>query len=192
VFSLVEQAIILEDGCLPHSTFSRIYEELLAKYRDDEHIMMISGDDFQCGHIRTNYSYFFSRYTCAWGGASWRRDWQYHDVNMTDWPLIRDGGWLGDALGDRLTVARWTKAFDIAYNGRVDTWNHQWLFACWIQSGPTIQPNINLVSNISFTSVATHTLSSSPIANLPAYAMTFPLKHAPYTICDTRADQFTE
>jgi len=191
-FSLVEQAIILEDDCVPHSTFFRFCDELLSRYRDDERVMMISGDNFQFGRRRTDFSYFFSRYTCAWGWASWRRAWQHYDINMTNWPMIRDGGWLEDVLGDKRAAARWTKAFDIAYNGRINTWDHQWLFTCWVQTGLVVQPNVNLVSNIGFTSAATHTVSSSPVAHLPTYAIDFPLQHPPYVICDTLADQLTE
>lgn len=62
VFANVEEAIILEDDCLPHPSFFRFCEELLRRYRDDERVMMISGDNFQFGKKRTDYSYYFSKY----------------------------------------------------------------------------------------------------------------------------------
>ena len=46
VFEQVEEAIILEDDCVPHPTFFRFCEELLEHYRDDERVMHISGDNF--------------------------------------------------------------------------------------------------------------------------------------------------
>ncbi len=46
-FEQVEEAIILEDDCLPHPTFFRFMQELLEKYRHDDRIGAISGDDFQ-------------------------------------------------------------------------------------------------------------------------------------------------
>ena len=52
-FEHVEEGIILEDDCLPHPTFFRFCEELLNKYRDDERIGQISGDNFQFGKKRT-------------------------------------------------------------------------------------------------------------------------------------------
>ena len=67
VFEQVEEAIILEDDCLPHPTFFRYCQELLEKYRDDEHIMMISGNNFQFGRKRNEYSYYFSHYSHIWG-----------------------------------------------------------------------------------------------------------------------------
>jgi hypothetical protein len=45
----VEEGIILEDDCLPHPDFFRFCEELLDYYRDNERIMEITGDNFQCG-----------------------------------------------------------------------------------------------------------------------------------------------
>ena len=54
VFEQVPEAIILEDDCLPHPTFFRFCEELLERYRDDQRVGMISGDNFQFGHVRTD------------------------------------------------------------------------------------------------------------------------------------------
>ena len=41
VFSEVEEAIILEDDCLPHSSFFQFCEELLSYYRHNERIWTI-------------------------------------------------------------------------------------------------------------------------------------------------------
>ena len=47
VFSIVEEAIILEDDCVPHPTFYRFCEKLLEKYRDDKRIMTICGTNIK-------------------------------------------------------------------------------------------------------------------------------------------------
>src|SRR3954453_1153033 len=79
VFGEAPEAIILEDDCLPHPSFFRYCAELLERYRDDERVMMISGDNFQGGRRRTPDSYYFSRYVHSWGWATWRRAWQHFD-----------------------------------------------------------------------------------------------------------------
>jgi hypothetical protein len=94
VFSLCDRAIVLEDDCLPDPSFFRFCDELLDRYRDDERVMAISGDNFQLGRRRTRYSYYLSRYNHCWGWATWRRGWQHYDHRMQLWPLVRDGGWL--------------------------------------------------------------------------------------------------
>jgi hypothetical protein len=192
VFETVEETIVLEDDCLPHSTFFRFCEELLDRYRDDERIMAISGDNYQFGRQRTRYSYYFSRYPHCWGWATWRRAWRHYDGEMELWPVVRDGGWLEDILGNERAIAYWTRIFDKTHNGDINSWAYAWTFACWIQSGLTILPAVNLVSNIGFGLNATHTRSSSRIANLGTHQMDFPFLHSPFVLRDARADELTQ
>ena len=191
VFEQVEEAIILEDDCLPHPTFFRFCEELLERYRHDNGIMAISGDNFQWGRKRTNYSYYFSRYNHIWGWATWRRAWQVYDLEMKRWPEIRDSNWLNDILQDSKAVNYWSKIFQGVYEG-FNTWDYPWTFACWIHNGLTILPNVNLVSNIGFGAEATHTKSVTKFANMPTEEMSFPLQHPPFIIRDTQSDEITE
>jgi hypothetical protein len=191
IFNTVEEAIILEDDCLPHPTFFRYCQELLAYYRDDKRVMHISGDNFQFGNKRTKDSYYFSHYSHVWGWASWRRAWQNYDVEMKLWPTIKDDNWLTDILKDKESILYWENIFQSAYEGKIDTWDYQWLFACWLQSGLSILPNVNLVSNIGFGIEATHTIGKSELANIPAEAMDFPLQRPLFTLRNTQADAVT-
>ena len=61
VFEQVEEAIILEDDCLPDLSFFRYCDELLERYRSDTRIMFISGDNFQFGRKSNTDSYYFSK-----------------------------------------------------------------------------------------------------------------------------------
>jgi hypothetical protein len=193
VFNTVEEAIILEDDCLPHPTFFRFCQELLNHYRDDTRIMAISGDNFQFGRRRTQDSYYFSRYNHCWGWASWRRAWQYYDVEMKLWPIVKQGNWLKDILQNETSAKNWTEPFQQVYENLIDTWDYQLTFACWVQSGLSILPNFNLVSNIGFGREATHTTNNqSQFSNIPVEAMEFPLIHPKFVIRDYLADRKTE
>lgn len=192
VFDTVERAIILEDDCLPHPTFFSFCEELLHYYKDDERVMHISGDNFQFGHKRTNHSYYFSRYNHVWGWASWRRAWQYYDVELKLWETINEEDWLTDILGNQKIAHSWEQIFQAVYDGKIDTWDYQWLFACWLQSGLSILPNHNLISNIGFGTGATHTTAVSEFANMPIEAMEFPLRHPKFVLRNTQADQLSQ
>ncbi|MDW7726675.1 MAG: hypothetical protein SCH70_06100 [Candidatus Methanoperedens sp.] len=192
VFDTVEEAIILEDDCLPHPTFFRFCEELLDKYRDDKRIAMISGNNFQFGRKRTEYSYYFSRYPHIWGWASWRRAWENYDVDMKLWPEIRDGGWLQDLLGAKISVWYWKNRFENVYKGKIDTWDYQWTFACWMQSALTIIPDVNLVSNIGFDMKAVHTKDKDKFAEMEIEPMSDPILHPDYILRDSKADFFVE
>lgn len=192
-FNNVEEAIILEDDCLPHPTFFPFCEELLDHYRDDKRIMSIAGVNLQLGRKRTEDSYYFSRFSNCWGWATWRRAWQYYDVDMKLWPQLRESGFLKNLLANPQSVKVWDSAFQVSYDGTVNNWFFRWLFTCWVQNGLGIIPEKNLISNIGFGSQATHTSEEdSTYSNMPTEAMTFPLRHPNHTIPNFVADQFTQ
>ena len=192
-FENEKEGIILEDDCLPSQSFLWFCEELLEKYRDDERVMVISGDNFDFGRKQTEYSYYFSRYIHTWGWASWRRTWKLYDVNMSLWPEVRDHGGLAGILGRKKTVRYWGGIFERVYRGTIDTWDYQLWFACCTQNGLCIIPNQNLISNIGFGSSATHTCEIyHKLAYLPVKAIQIPLQHPPYVIPNTMADNFIQ
>jgi hypothetical protein len=190
VFSEVEEAIILEDDCLPAPSFFYFCQTLLERYRDDERVMHISGDNFQSGQSRTEYSYYFSKYTHIWGWASWRRAWKYYDVDMKTWLEYKNSNLLQSVFDDPYEQKYWINILDQAFNNGIDTWDYQWIYACWSQSGLSILPNSNLVSNIGFRSDATHTVFESRYAKLPTTDISS-LRHPPFIIRNTDADIYT-
>jgi hypothetical protein len=178
VFQQVPEAIILEDDCVPDETFFQFCEEMLERYRSDECVGMISGDNFQFGQTYTEDSYYFSRYTHIWGWATWQDRWvDHYDVNMTKWPKIRDTGELRSFIDDKKEATMWTAIFEKVYQGKIDTWDYQWLLANWTGNRLCILPRVNLISNIGFNADATHTIGVSDLANLPRLPLSFPLKH---------------
>jgi hypothetical protein len=187
VFEQVETAIVLEDDCLPHPSFFPFCEQLLARYADDERVMMVGGVSLE-PYRRLDTSYSFSHYMLVWGWATWRRAWRLYDHEMRLWPAARDGGWLADVLGSEAEAHFWTPHLDDVYAGRENYWGRRWLLACWLQRGLVIQPAVNLVTNIGHGAAATHTTVASPFADLPTAPMSFPLRHPPFVVRDARAD----
>ena len=193
VFEQVEEAIILEDDCLPDPTFFRFCQELLERYRHDQRIGLISGDNFQFGNRRSDDSYYFSKYVHIWGWASWRDRWvNSYDVAMAKWPGIRDGAWLTDMVGNAREATYWTKILERVHRGEIDTWDYQWVFANWVEGRMTILPAVNMISNIGFDGNATHTTGVSELANLARYSLSFPLTHPLGVFRNTQADMFSE
>lgn len=189
-FAQTEEAIILEDDCVPDPSFFRYCAELLERYRSDERIMMISGDNFQNGVIRTPDSYYFSQLTHCWGWATWRRAWRHYDFAMGDWPQTRDAQWIKAIAKNAVLARRWQQCFDDVMAGKIDTWDYQWMYRMFVRNGLSIVPAVNLVTNIGFGAAATHTLTADERHVVPSRAMEFPLRH-PVTIkpCDD-ADAF--
>lgn len=191
VFAAVDRAIILEDDCLPSVSFFRFCAELLARYADDPRVMAVSGDRFTPSGVAASYA--FSRYPHCFGWATWRRAWQLYDGAMTDWPRLRATPWLNTIFRDRRAARFWRGTFDTVYVRQVDSWAYRWTYSCWRNGGLTALPAVNLVQNIGFGLDSTHTHNpDSPIANLPAGELAFPLRHPPAVVPDERSDARTQ
>ncbi len=189
VFAHEEQAIILEDDCLPDPTFFRFCAELLERYRDDERIMQIAGTNLLRGAYRPQASYFFTGYMHIWGWATWRRAWQHYDVTMSQWAdtQVRERvlSQFDDPRERQYRRDIWTRV----YEGQIDTWDYQWSFICRARDGLSVMPCHNLISNIGFGPEATHTLVKNRVAALPTQPMAFPLQHPATVVRDVEADR---
>ncbi len=210
VFARVEEAIILEDDCLPDSTFFYFCQELLEAYRNDTRVTSISGNNFQFGYNHIPCSYYFSKYFHMWGWATWRRVWMDYDFDMSLWPEVRDGQWLFDffatievredederkikVLGGKRAIQSWYGKFESTYTRVIDTWDYQFFLCCLLQNGLQVIPSVNLVSNIGFNLEATHTINvDSRLANVPTQSMQFPLKHPRFVFRNVRADEYIQ
>ncbi len=189
-FEQVEEGIVLEDDTLPSPGFFPYCEELLRRYRGDESVLHISGDNFQFGRKRGAGSYFFSIYNHNWGWASWRRAWQLYDGQMRDYAGRRaDRDWLGRLNSDE-ERHYWQSIFDRVASGEIDTWDYQWTWTVWRHQGHAILPNVNLVSNIGHGADATHTTSPSPFGDIPLEPLPA-MVHPRQVRRDEEADRFT-
>lgn len=176
-FSLVEEAIILEDDCLPDQSFFPFCSELLERFRHNPQIGLIAGFNYE-GSVRYPYSYYFSPLVPIWGWASWRRAWQQYEENMESWPEIRKEGLLKRLFPKRRVVAYWENVFDNMHNGTgPNTWDYQWVFTSWSRNWLNIVPATNMVQNIGFGDDATHTTNANSLTGVKADAMEFPLRH---------------
>lgn len=197
VFSQVEEAIFLEDDTLPTPSFFLFCQTLLERYRDDERVMHITGDNSlgQIANIKYKdniYSYYFSKYAYIWGWASWRRAWQYYDYNINTWNEFKKTGLLELVFDDKYEQKYWLNIFDQMSTEppSIDTWDYQWLYACWFQSGLTIAPNKNLISNLGFNRVdAAHTKGDSLRANLQTTDI-WEIKHPPFVARNREIDNY--
>ena len=165
-FQNEEKGIILEDDCVPHKDFLYFCSIMLDKYQNDSRIWCISANNNQGGQIHGNGSYYFGRYNHCWGWASWRRCWQFYDPYIKNWPKIKKEKVLNNIFAKKHEIQFWEKTFDnIYYRSIPDTWDYQWSYTCFLNSGLTIIPNINLVNNIGYDQEATHTIKGLSFTN---------------------------
>jgi len=161
VFETCEDAIILEDDCVPSQVFFPFCSAMLERHRDDRRIMHVSGSNFNVERARNSESYLFSRYSHIWGWATWRRSWAMYDYEMGLWPKFHAEHRLRDILDSTKEIKYWSRFFDGVANKRIDTWDYQWTFAIWANSGLCVTPKQNLVTNIGFTGAHTAGMSGA-------------------------------
>ncbi len=189
-FEHVPEGIILEDDCLPSPSFFPFCQALLARYRDDERVMQVSGNNYLMGRRSIRESYYFSRLSDIWGWATWRRAWRWFDLRMETYPRFRDDGRLGDYIVDAGTAAWLTRYFDDAYRASDERgiWSTAWMYAMVTQNALTIVPRVNLVANIGFGGDGTNVARSfRPYAEVSASTMD-ELVHPPFVLPDHVAD----
>lgn len=189
VFGEVDRAILLEDDCLPHTTFFRYCDELLDRYAEDERVMHVAGSQL-LRRPPADASYHFSRYVHIWGWATWRRAWQHFDVELRDWHgLDRDTreARLGSMFAEASERRYWRHVWD---NSReIENWDAQWSYALLAREGLAATPNRNLISNVGFGSEATNAAEDPfGIAARPLEGMSFPLTHPASVERDHAAD----
>jgi len=175
VFEQVDRAILLEDDCLPDSSFFPYCSEMLNRHADDDAVMSVSG--FAARPLpRLAESYYFSRVGSIWGWATWRRAWKHYDYTMAAWATsLSSPCW--EYFGAYKQVMQ--KALENGLPGRVNTWDYQWHFTLFRNCGLSIIPKTNLIENTGMRHDATHTTSDSSRPTPPVIGLKLPLRHPP-------------
>ena len=194
-FEQEEYGVILEDDCLPDLSFFYFCEELLLKYKDDNRIGHIGGNNFFRGIVKDNLSYDFCTFSHIWGWASWRRVWQHYDVNFSYWNEALKEKYRMNSLFNNLLEKIYFSSFisDTLKGDRgINTWDVQYLFMLRVQNQLSIYPKVNLVTNIGLNDPnATHTTKKNKKSNILSEQIQFPLSHPKYILSNKLIDKTT-
>lgn len=175
-FDHEQEGIILEDDCLPHSSFFSYCRELLERYRNNEKVMAISGDNSIASQISPPFSYAFTNFALVWGWASWARAWKHFDFSLPC--RAQRSKVIRHVCQTNENFEIINKTLEKIRFGEIDTWDYIWNFNIWDQQGLCLIPKENLVSNIGFGEGASHTTDATDSrANRPVRRLNFPLIH---------------
>jgi hypothetical protein len=180
-FEQVEQGIILEDDCVPHTSFFYYCEELLERYKNEEQIMQIAGSNLipdQFSHFEE--SYVFSNFGLIWGWATWRRAWQKNDIHLAIFPDFVAKNKAQDLVQDKTAQAYITDKFEETYLKNNNSWAYAWFCILLYYNGLSILPTKNLIENIGIDEEATHTAPKGDELKryqTKASGLDFPLEH---------------
>lgn len=176
-FDIVDEAIILEDDCIPNMCFFSYCEELLNKYRNDSQIAYISGTNpIRKYHARDSYTFTYRGIT--WGWATWKRAWKTFDYERfvetwdeekrkkIEWPFLLPGD-----------CRSWIHQLDRNREMGNTPWDFCWFWDTMKRRGLSIVPCVNLIENIGFRKDATHTSEKNEKYDGTTEELIFPLKH---------------
>ena len=183
LFRNEERGIIVEDDVLPDLSFFHFCDELLEKYNTDTRVMGIGGTNFFKPEERDEtYSYYFSNENQIWGWATWRRAWQYFELDGKSYRSMMNSKFFRQNFTNQYEYTYKKQEFERNFND-MTAWSYQWYLARIAQSGLFITPTKNLIKNIGIGDHnATHTGKNNTIADrleskLILEEMDFPLKH---------------
>ena len=189
-FSLADKVIVLEDDVVPSQSFFPFCKEMLDRYEHDERVSMIAG--FNTDEVTPDvpYDYFFTSFLSIWGWASWRRvaqRWEADYAFMQDRFNLHQLEALARQRDYRNTMLRMFR--DHSQSGKEYFETIYWADMI-LNSGLTIMPTKNLVSNVGLTADSTHfsaELQTMPhrlrrIFTMPCHELQWPLRHPKYVI----------
>ena len=189
-FSLADKVIVLEDDVVPSQSFFPFCKEMLDRYEHDERVSMIAG--FNTDEVTPDvpYDYFFTSFLSIWGWASWRRvaqRWEADYAFMQDRFNLHQLEALARQRDYRNTMLRMFR--DHSQSGKEYFETIYWADMI-LNSGLTIMPTKNLVSNVGLTADSTHfsaELQTMPhrlrrIFTMPCHELQWPLCHPKYVI----------
>ena len=187
VFEHVDQAIILEDDCIPSDDFFSYAEGMLERYRDDPRVMMIAGSNYMQGYKIRDCCCFSAR-VYTWGWATWKRAWDCYSGDPSVWKQIRRDGTLAKTYPPRIRHFV-TKELDYYYERGNCPWDYLWWVSCMKEGGLCAVPQVNLISNEGFGEDATHTQEQGNYDG-KTYAMEFPLRYPEKVVRDHKLDKY--
>lgn len=188
VFGQTDRAIILEDDCIPSASFFPFAQTLLERYADDERIGTIAGFNGLGEVASCPESYFLSQFFFGWGWATWRRTWQQYDVGLSKLEsAVRSAVWPG-IFENRYQEAFWRDRFMRTRSGSINTWDYQMVFLSFVNSWLNIVPKRNLIENIGFGELGTHTTASAPAFITGAQTIELPLVHPNFIVRNRAVD----
>jgi hypothetical protein len=170
-FSFVDEGIILEDDCVPSPSFFFFCQNMLDKYRHNLIVGHISGSNLISNKYEISnldVSYYFSSISHIWGWATWKRSWLNYRFNLTEISFVHKCTRYKNIFIHKEILQYWNNIFFQIKNNLLDTWDFQWQFSLWRNDQVAITPKVNLIANLGFGDLATHTTSKfDKLSNLP-------------------------
>lgn len=152
-FKIEEFGIILEDDCIPDPTFIKYAIDCKHILLNNANILLFGGSQFDQNLVKAK-CIFKSKYALTWGWGTSRSNWRilsdYIKEGIDEFKLI-------DQF--RIENKFWRSGARRAYQGYTDVWDTILQYQLIRKNKYCLLPEMPLVMNIGFDTVATHTKS---------------------------------
>lgn len=149
-FEKEEYLIIIEDDIVVPISFFKFEEEMLIKYKDDNNICIVSGNNFTPLPTLNNEDYFFCHYGHSWGWGTWKREVNSFNLNteiLEEHCKYIFTKTITNSKGEAKYYARLFKNLRAKGIGNC-TWDFIGLYNNRINRKLAIVPRVNLATNI--------------------------------------------
>ena len=168
VFQNEKEAIVIEEDVVTCSAFFDYMDKLIVKYRDNEKVWIISGDNAAPQYNPKGLSYFATRFADIYGWASWANRWHSLDRKMENWPSFRKSKDYRNYYGNCLQRLLQRAYFDQVYKKMLtyNPWDFIFHYNMALNNTYCLMPNVNMVADIGV-SGANHTEGEiSPLSTI--------------------------
>lgn len=150
-FEQVDFGCVFEDDLEIGDDFFYFARINLAKFKNDDDVWMISGNQFVDLNAIEIESNNWTNYPLIWGWAGW----------ASKWVFMKKAIFSDKNFPDKLSFNKTRNFLQVgaarAYAGRIDAWDVPLAYEMWNLGKFALLPNVNLVSNIGNDEYAIHT-----------------------------------
>lgn len=191
VFDNEKEAIVIEEDVVTCPAFYEYMDTLVARYRNEKKVWIISGDNATPQFNPSDLSYFPTRYADIYGWASWADRWHTLDREMSKWPSLKKSKEFKSYYGGFLPQILQRAYFDQVYKKRpaYNPWDFIFNYNMALHRAYCLMPFVNLVADIGVSGANHEAQEKSPISEIRIETENFPFeKGAPINIEPTSFD----
>ena len=151
VFRTYETVIVVEDDLVMSADFLDYMNAALRYFGGlHQHVWSISGwgMDLSCDDLADAW---LSRRGSSWGWATWRKNWNQVDWNVTDYPLSRMARKKFNRCG-----ADMAHLLDLQMRHKIDSWSIRFDYAQHKAGMKTVYPRVSKVLNLGMSGTHQH------------------------------------
>ncbi len=168
VFKREEMAILIEDDAIPVKGFYFYCEQMLEYYKDNEKIMMVTGENRIPGYDE-GYDYYYSAFPMKQAFGTWQRAWvKWHQASNGEFDLSSANRWLKRNTDNKGVRYYYGSKLIRCKMKLYDVWDGVWDCAILANEGIGIVSKYHMVKNIGIgREDATYMKEDAELAHLP-------------------------